>query len=127
MKYLEEFDTCINHLKFKVFVGTPGGGVDDHAVLLACYFHFMNIPCWIVQGNAIPDGPTTFIVTSFKVTFKHQSICYMVPFIAKNGIMSRKFHSISSIECWRGQRNSKEHEKHRIDLEPLHWRTLRRK
>ncbi|XP_035711264.1 coiled-coil and C2 domain-containing protein 2A-like isoform X2 [Folsomia candida] len=62
-----------------VFVGTPGGGVDDHAVLLACYFHFMNIPCWIVQ------------------------------------------------ECWRGQRNSKEHEKHRIDLEPLHWRTLRRK
>lgn len=26
----------------------------------------LNVPCWILQGSAIPDGPTTFVVTSFK-------------------------------------------------------------
>lgn len=53
----------------KVFVATPGGGTEDHAVLLACFFMYMEVPCWIVQGNAIPDGPAAYVVTSFKVPY----------------------------------------------------------
>jgi coiled-coil and C2 domain-containing protein 2A len=26
----------------------------------------LNVPTWIVQGNAIPDGPTAYVLTSFK-------------------------------------------------------------
>ncbi|ODN05565.1 Coiled-coil and C2 domain-containing protein 2A [Orchesella cincta] len=48
------------------FISAPGGGIEDHSVLLACFFMHLNVPCWIVQGNAIPDGPTTFVVSSFK-------------------------------------------------------------
>ena len=46
---------------------TPGGGVEDHAVLLACFFLHLEVPTWIIQGNGIPNGPTTYVVTSFKV------------------------------------------------------------
>jgi len=51
----------------QVFVNTPGGGREDHSVLLASFFLHLGVKTYIIQGENI-DGPTTHLLTTFKKT-----------------------------------------------------------
>ena len=39
------------------------GDEEEHAVLLCNYFLHMGKKAWIAQGTAIPEGPTSYVVT----------------------------------------------------------------
>ncbi|XP_069833527.1 coiled-coil and C2 domain-containing protein 2A [Dendropsophus ebraccatus] len=45
------------------FLDLLAGDEEEHAVLLCNYFLAMGKKAWIVIGNAIPEGPTTYVLT----------------------------------------------------------------
>lgn len=45
------------------FLTHLAGDKADHAVLLCNYFLFMNKAAWLIIGCAIPEGPTTYVLT----------------------------------------------------------------
>ncbi|XP_056411152.1 coiled-coil and C2 domain-containing protein 2A [Hyla sarda] len=45
------------------FLDLLAGDEEEHAVLLCNYFLAMGKKAWLVIGNAIPEGPTTYVLT----------------------------------------------------------------
>lgn len=45
------------------FLTHLAGDRADHAVLLCNYFLFLNMKAWLIIGSAIPEGPTTYVLT----------------------------------------------------------------
>lgn len=45
------------------FLTHLAGDKADHAVLLCNYFLFLNKKAWLIIGSAIPEGPTTYVLT----------------------------------------------------------------
>ncbi|XP_073430700.1 coiled-coil and C2 domain-containing protein 2A isoform X1 [Dendrobates tinctorius] len=46
------------------FLDLLAGDEEEHAVLLCNYFLAMGKKAWLVIGNAIPEGPTTYVLTA---------------------------------------------------------------
>uniref|UniRef100_A0A8D8ZRV5 Coiled-coil and C2 domain-containing protein 2A n=1 Tax=Cacopsylla melanoneura TaxID=428564 RepID=A0A8D8ZRV5_9HEMI len=42
------------------------GDCEDHAVLLMCYLMHLNITCWLLLGQGIPDGSVAFVLIRTK-------------------------------------------------------------
>ncbi|XP_012493853.1 PREDICTED: coiled-coil and C2 domain-containing protein 2A [Propithecus coquereli] len=47
----------------KQFLDLLAGDEEEHAVLLCNYFLFLGKKAWLVIGNAIPEGPTAYVLT----------------------------------------------------------------
>lgn len=45
------------------FLTHLAGDKADHAVLLCNYFLFLNKKAWLIIGSAIPEGPTSYVLT----------------------------------------------------------------
>uniref|UniRef100_A0A8C6EV66 Coiled-coil and C2 domain containing 2A n=1 Tax=Marmota marmota marmota TaxID=9994 RepID=A0A8C6EV66_MARMA len=45
------------------FLDLLAGDEEEHAVLLCNYFLFLGKKAWLVMGNAIPEGPTAYVLT----------------------------------------------------------------
>ncbi|XP_032771895.1 coiled-coil and C2 domain-containing protein 2A isoform X1 [Rattus rattus] len=45
------------------FLDLLAGDEEEHAVLLCNYFLFLGKKTWLVMGNAIPEGPTAYVLT----------------------------------------------------------------
>uniref|UniRef100_A0A6I8PBN6 Coiled-coil and C2 domain containing 2A n=1 Tax=Ornithorhynchus anatinus TaxID=9258 RepID=A0A6I8PBN6_ORNAN len=45
------------------FLDLLAGDEEEHAVLLCNYFLFMGKRAWLIIGNAIPEGPTAYVLT----------------------------------------------------------------
>ncbi|XP_023555355.1 coiled-coil and C2 domain-containing protein 2A isoform X2 [Octodon degus] len=45
------------------FLDLLAGDEEEHAVLLCNYFLFLGKKAWLVMGNAIPEGPTVYVLT----------------------------------------------------------------
>uniref|UniRef100_A0A8C8S000 Coiled-coil and C2 domain containing 2A n=1 Tax=Pelusios castaneus TaxID=367368 RepID=A0A8C8S000_9SAUR len=45
------------------FLDLLAGDEEEHAVLLCNYFLAMGKKAWLIIGNAIPEGPTTYVLT----------------------------------------------------------------
>lgn len=45
------------------FLTHLAGDKADHAVLLCNYFLFLNKKAWLIIGSAVPEGPTTYVLT----------------------------------------------------------------
>ncbi|XP_007948277.1 coiled-coil and C2 domain-containing protein 2A [Orycteropus afer afer] len=45
------------------FLDLLAGDEEEHAVLLCNYFLFLGKQAWLVMGNAIPEGPTAYVLT----------------------------------------------------------------
>ncbi|XP_063086213.1 coiled-coil and C2 domain-containing protein 2A isoform X5 [Cavia porcellus] len=45
------------------FLDLLAGDEEEHAVLLCDYFLFLGKKAWLVMGNAIPEGPTAYVLT----------------------------------------------------------------
>lgn len=42
------------------------GDCEDHAVLLMCYLLYLDITCWLLLGQGIPDGSVAFVLIRTK-------------------------------------------------------------
>ncbi|XP_040602973.1 coiled-coil and C2 domain-containing protein 2A isoform X3 [Mesocricetus auratus] len=45
------------------FLDLLAGDEEEHAVLLCNYFLFLGKKAWLMMGNAIPEGPTAYVLT----------------------------------------------------------------
>ncbi|XP_021115919.1 coiled-coil and C2 domain-containing protein 2A isoform X1 [Heterocephalus glaber] len=45
------------------FLDLLAGDEEEHAVLLCNFFLFLGKKAWVVMGNAIPEGPTAYVLT----------------------------------------------------------------
>ncbi|XP_006873876.1 PREDICTED: coiled-coil and C2 domain-containing protein 2A [Chrysochloris asiatica] len=45
------------------FLDLLAGDEEEHAVLLCNYFLFLGKKVWLMMGNAIPEGPTVYVLT----------------------------------------------------------------
>ncbi|KAH3847614.1 hypothetical protein DPMN_089941, partial [Dreissena polymorpha] len=45
------------------FLAMLSGDEEEHAILLVNYFLHMGIKAWLICGNAIPEGPTAYVLT----------------------------------------------------------------
>ena len=45
------------------------GGWAEHAVLLVNFFLYLEIPSWLVLGNAVPQGRTGWVLTHYEGTY----------------------------------------------------------
>ncbi|CAG9794096.1 unnamed protein product [Diatraea saccharalis] len=44
------------------------GSLLDHTILLASYFLYLGIKCWVVIGNGLPRGLSSYVLTKYDVT-----------------------------------------------------------
>ncbi|XP_028175273.1 coiled-coil and C2 domain-containing protein 2A isoform X1 [Ostrinia furnacalis] len=48
----------------KVLIGSPL----DHTILLASYFLYLGIKCWVVIGQGLPRGQSSYVLTQYDLT-----------------------------------------------------------
>jgi len=48
---------------FQQFLQMLSGDEEEHAILLTCYFLSMGLHAYLICGNAIPEGPTSYVLT----------------------------------------------------------------
>lgn len=45
----------------KVLIGSPL----DHTILLASYFLYLGIKCWVIVGQGLPRGQSSYVLTQY--------------------------------------------------------------
>ncbi|KAL4719176.1 hypothetical protein ACJJTC_017600 [Scirpophaga incertulas] len=50
----------------KVLYGSPL----DHSILLASYFLYLGIKCWVIMGNGLPRGRSSYVLTKYDQTLR---------------------------------------------------------
>ncbi|KAM3958589.1 coiled-coil and C2 domain containing 2A [Aphomia sociella] len=67
----------------KVLHGSP----IDHTILLASYFLYLGIKCWIVIGVGIPRGLTSYVLTKYDIA--NRRIVLLNDQLFKKGLLNR--------------------------------------
>ncbi|XP_059058021.1 protein CC2D2B [Achroia grisella] len=67
----------------KVLYGSPL----DHSILLASYFLYLGIKCWIAIGVGLPRGQTSYVLTKYDMT--NRRIVLLNDQLLKKGLLHR--------------------------------------